>query len=213
VAAVSTTVTAVRQLFDGKRVDAWSEAAYMRFQTRRIPIYIGAMSPRMLALIGAVADGGLPLLFPPEHFASVRALVADGATAAGRSLSEVDLAACIWCSVSADRVGAERALREKIAYYGYSLSPTILTRLGLARSDFARIRQALQVDRDLELATELVTPEMLRMGVVGTAADLLPRLEWLVAAGASHLSFGPPLGPDPFEAIEVLGRQVLPHFR
>ena len=31
--------------------------------------------------------------------------------------------------------------------------------------------------------------------------------------GARHLSFGPPLGPDPLEAIEALGREVLPHFR
>jgi 5,10-methylenetetrahydromethanopterin reductase len=49
--------------------------------------------------------------------------------------------------------------------------------------------------------------------VVGTTADLIPRLEGLVAMGARHLSFGPPLGPDPLNAIELLGRDVLPHFR
>jgi 5,10-methylenetetrahydromethanopterin reductase len=59
----------------------------------------------------------------------------------------------------------------------------------------------------------MVTPDMLRIGVVGTAKDLIPRLERLVEMGAQHLSFGPPLGPDPFEAIDVLGRDVLPHFR
>lgn len=31
---------------------------------RRTPLYIGAMSPRMLALAGRIADGVLPLLFP-----------------------------------------------------------------------------------------------------------------------------------------------------
>jgi 5,10-methylenetetrahydromethanopterin reductase len=25
-----------------------------------------------------------------------------------------------------------------------------------------------------------------------------------------HLSFGPPLGPDPVRAVELLGRRVLP---
>jgi 5,10-methylenetetrahydromethanopterin reductase len=28
--------------------------------------------------------------------------------------------------------------------------------------------------------------------------------------GARHLSFGPPLGPDPVAAIRLLGEQVLP---
>ena len=62
-------------------------------------------------------------------------------------------------------------------------------------------------------ARALVTPDMLRIGVVGTAKDLIPRLEGLVAVGARHLSFGQPLGPDPLAAIELLGREVLPHFR
>lgn len=54
---------------------------------------------------------------------------------------------------------------------------------------------------------------MLRIGIVGTAPDLIARLETLVAMGARHLSFGPPLGPDPLAAVEQLGRFVLPHFR
>ena len=31
-----------------------------------------------------------------------------------------------------------------------------------------------------------------------------------VALGVCHLSFGPPLGPDPLAAIEMPGRDVLP---
>jgi 5,10-methylenetetrahydromethanopterin reductase len=69
------------------------------------------------------------------------------------------------------------------------------------------------LDRDVARGASLVTPAMLRIGVVGTAAELIPRLETLVGLGARRLSFGPPLGPDPFEAIDVLGYEVLPHFR
>ena len=221
VAAVRESIEALRRLFEGERqhptgnfLSGWTDAAYLRFNVRKpIPMYVGAMSPRMLALIGETADGGLPLLFPPEHFVEVQAQVAHGARTAGRDLNDVDLAACIWCSVSADREKAERALREKIAYYGHALSDTILNRLGVKRSEFEPIRKALHVDRDPERAIAMVTPEMLRIGVVGTAEDLLPRLEGLVRLGARHLSFGPPLGPDPFAAIEVLGRDVLPRIK
>ena len=51
------------------------------------------------------------------------------------------------------------------------------------------------------------------MGVVGEGRDVIARLEPLVAAGAAHLSFGPPLGPDPLDAVRLLGRDVLTHFR
>lgn len=220
VAAVSETIDALRRLFDGERchpdghfLQGWTSEAYMRFLPRRIPIYVGAMSPRMLELIGASADGGLPLLFPPEHFAEVMGYVRQGAAKVGRNLANVDVAACIWCSVSSDPDAAERALREKIAYYGHSLSPLILDRLGVDRAEFEPIRQAMMVERDPERAVTMVTPAMLRIGIAGSAAELIPRLERLVSLGATHLSFGPPLGPDPFEAIDVLGRQVLPHFR
>jgi 5,10-methylenetetrahydromethanopterin reductase len=54
---------------------------------------------------------------------------------------------------------------------------------------------------------------MLRIGIVGTPADLIARLEGLVDLGVRHLSFGPPLGPDPLAAVEVIGREVIPRFR
>ena len=205
VSVVRETVDTLRRLWDGEAADTWAAEARLRFPTRRIPIYIGAMSPRMLRLIGEVADGGLPLLFPPEHFAEAMDLI-------GPTERDVDIAACIWCSVSADRAAAERVLRDKIAYYGHALSPLILSRLGVARADFDPIQAALQVG-DTERAAALVTPAMLRIGIVGTTADLMPRLRWLVDMGARHLSFGPPLGPDPLAAIATLGREVLPKFR
>jgi len=220
VSAVTETVQVLRRLFagepaavDGQFVRGWTPEAYLRFPTRRIPIYVGAMGPAMLRTTGRVADGGLPLLFPPEHYSSAMAYIQDGLSQAGRTDDDIDVAACIWCSVSDDRQAAEDALRDKIAYYGHALSSLILHELGVERREFEPIQRALVVDRDVARARALVTPAMLRIGVVGTAGDLIPRLEALVRKGARHLSFGPPLGPDPHAAIELLGRDVLPRFR
>lgn len=205
VRTVRETVEALRRLWRGERQhdNGWTDQAYLRIPAREIPIYIGAMSPRMLRLIGEIADGGLPLLFPPEHLSEVLTHIGE---------TKADVAACIWCSVSEDRAAAEQVLREKIAYYGHALSPLILSRLGLTQRDFEAIQAAMRTGNSHE-AARLVTPAMLRIGVVGTAQDLVPRLEHLVELGARHLSFGPPLGPDPLQAIEVLGREVLPRFR
>ena len=126
-------ILAIRALLAGEPVIGWGREAYLRFPARPVPIYLGAMSPGMLRLAGELADGALPLLFPPEHFATVAPLIAEGAARAGRSLDDLDLVACVWCAVAEDRAAAEAVLRDKIAYYGSALSPLILQRLGLTR--------------------------------------------------------------------------------
>ena len=119
----------------------------------------------------------------------------------------------MWCAVGDDRAAAEDALREKIAYYGHALSPLIWDRLGVTRADFDPIERAIMVERDTSKAKALVTPQMLRIGIVGTTAELIARLETLVEMGVTHLSFGPPLGTDPLMALRAIGRDVIPHFR
>ena len=191
----------------------WSEEAWLRFETRRrVPIYLGAMSPLMLEEIGAIADGGLPLLFPPEHYATVLPHIERGLSRAGRSLKDIDLAACIWCSVSANQAAAEATLAEKIAYYGHAMSPLILRQLGLDRADFEPIRRACHIERDLAAARKLVTPQMMRIGIAGTTDVLNDRLDRLVDLGLRHISFGPPLGPDIPAAIQAIGSEVIPRF-
>lgn len=207
----------LRAVLDGEPAPGWSPEAYLRFgerrEARRIPIYLAALSPHMLRLAGELADGVLPLLFPPEHYETVMPLIQQGAERAGRELGAIDLAACIWCSVSDDHDAAERVLRDKIAYYGHALSPLIWDRLGVREEDFRPIERALMTDRDPDHARALVDERMLRIGVVGTPAALVVRLKVLVAMGARHLSFGPPLGPDPLAAVLAIGREVIPRLK
>jgi 5,10-methylenetetrahydromethanopterin reductase len=218
--AVVESVEAINRLTSGKRAArdgdflCWSDETYLRFPSlRRVPIYLGAMSPRMLAEIGRVADGGLPLLFPPEHYANVLPYIRQGAAEAGRTLDAVDVAACVWCSVSDDQAAARDALKEKIAYYGHALSPLILEQLGLTHADFEAIEAAVMRERDMEKAKALVTEPMLRIGIAGTARDLIDRLELLADMGVRHISFGPPLGPDVAAVVNMIGSEVIPHFR
>jgi 5,10-methylenetetrahydromethanopterin reductase len=218
--AVIETVEVVNRLLSNERVAMngaflqWTDEAYMRFQPlRRVPIYLGALSPKMLRAVGAVADGGLPLLFPPEHYTSVLPYIEAGAKESGRSLAEIDMAACIWVSIGEDRARAEDALKEKIAYYGHSFSPLIWEALGVTQDEFTPIMHAVMRDNDIEAGKRLVTPQMLRVGIAGTTADLIERLNGLVALGVRHISFGPPLGYDVEAAVEAIGREVIPVFR
>jgi 5,10-methylenetetrahydromethanopterin reductase len=219
-AAMRETITAIRALLAGERAAIegkflhWSDEAYLRFAAPRVtPIYLGAMGPGMLRLAGEMADGVLPLLFPPEHYFGVLPYINEGVASREQGRGELDFAVCIWVSLAADRAAARRALAEKIAYYGHALSPLILERLGLTRADFDPVERAIMVERDVDKACGLVDERMLQIGVVGAPEDVVARLEPLVAAGARHLSFGPPLGPDPLAAVKLLGERVLPRLR
>lgn len=204
----------LRACLDGEPVAGWEPQAFLRVPlARRIPIYLGATSPGMLRMAGELADGVLPLLFPPEHLATVQPLIEQGLRTGGRHVDAFDLAACIWCSVSDDGAAAEDVMKDKIAYYGHALSGYLRDRLGLDPEQLDAMERALQRDRDPDRARALVTPPMLRIGVVGAPDDLISRLEGLVRLGAEHLSFGPPLGPDPQAAIRLLGETVVPHFK
>ncbi len=202
----------IAAVLGGEPAPDWEPEAYLRFSSRRVPIYLAALSPNMLRLAGELADGVLPLLFPPEHYETVQPLIAEGASQAHRSLDDIDIAACVWCSVSNDRLAAENALKDKIAYYGHALSPLIRQRLGVTQDDFRPIEHALMTERNLEKARSLVDERMMRIGLVGTPEDLIPRLDQLVELGVRHLSFGPPLGPDPIEAVRAIGEGIIPHF-
>jgi 5,10-methylenetetrahydromethanopterin reductase len=215
-ATMRETILAVRAWLAGDRAPpgryvAEPKAAYLRFTAPRVtPIYLGAMGPAMLRLAGELADGALPLLFPPEHWSTVRPLIDEGARRRDAALPPIDVAACVWVSLASDTTAARRALAEKIAYYGHALGPLIYERLGVTREEFAPIERALIVERDLDRARSMVDDRMLRIGVAGSPAALVDRLRPLIAAGVHHVSFGPPLGPDPVRAVELLGNEVLP---
>ena len=135
---------ACRALLDGSSpaaaagAGAWGDDAYLLAPpAHRVPVYVGAMSPKMLALAGEVADGVLALLYPPEHYPVARAQIAEGLVRAGRPPEAVDVPACVWVSVDEDGDAAEAALAAKLAFYGGRFRPYLLERAGLAREDFA----------------------------------------------------------------------------
>jgi 5,10-methylenetetrahydromethanopterin reductase len=211
------TIEGIRRLLSGQTLPAGgrflrgSAEAYLRFRPPRVtPIYVGAMGPRLLAVAGELAEGVLPLLLPPEHYFTVRSLIEAGVRRRDPARGPLDLAACVWVSVAEDGVAARRALAEKVAYYGQALGDLIHARLGVTREAFAPITRAAMAEQDLPRAAAMVTDQMLAIGIAGPPEAVVEQLLPLVRAGVRHVSFGPPLGPDPVRAVELLGRCVLP---
>ena len=208
-------VAAIRALCDGGAPadragdgSRWQPDGRLRIPARPTPIYLGAMSPRMHQLAGSLADGALPLLYPPESFGEVMANIAEGAAAAGRDLDDIDVAACVWVSIGDDPAVADRRLADKLVYFGPSFSPTVLDRVGVAAADLAPLRSL-----DPDDAARALPPAMMTLGISGTPDTVVERCRGLIAAGARHVSFGPPLGDDRRLAIRLLAEQVVPALR
>jgi 5,10-methylenetetrahydromethanopterin reductase len=199
---------------DGRVYKGWTEDAYLRFTPLRksIPIYLGAQSPRLLELTGEIADGGLPLLFPPEYIEKVLKHIKRGAVKTGRNLDELDIVGCVWFSVAEEREKAKEALRDLVTYYGPHLAADMIKTISLEPEDFDPIREAYS-RRDNETARKLMTDQMADLAIYGTPDECVERIDKLVKKGLKHIRFGPPLGPDPSETIRLIGEDIIPHFK
>ncbi|UCD44889.1 MAG: LLM class flavin-dependent oxidoreductase [Candidatus Bathyarchaeota archaeon] len=166
----------------------------------------------MFELTGEIVDERLPLLFPPEYFDEVMNHISTGAKRADRRPDDLDIAGCIWFSVSRDPEAAKGALRELVTYYGPHLVPDMIGRIGLTSQDFDPIREALS-ERDHARAKSLMTDEMAQLAIHGTPEDCLERIEGLIEKVLRHVRFEPPLGPSPVETIHLIGEEIIPHIR
>jgi F420-dependent oxidoreductase-like protein len=83
----------------------------------RLPIYLGAMGPRNLALAGELADGWLGFMYAPEHAAGFRGHLEQGAARAGRDLDGFDVAPTVQVHVRDDVEAARDAMRPMLALY------------------------------------------------------------------------------------------------
>jgi F420-dependent oxidoreductase-like protein len=83
----------------------------------RLPIYVGAMGPRNLALAGELADGWLGFMYAPEHAAGFRGHLEQGAARAGRDLDGFDVAPTVQVHVRDDVEAARDAMRPMLALY------------------------------------------------------------------------------------------------
>jgi alkanesulfonate monooxygenase SsuD/methylene tetrahydromethanopterin reductase-like flavin-dependent oxidoreductase (luciferase family) len=101
--------------FDPPPVNPWGGRELPR---EEIPIYLGAMGPKLLELCGEKANGWLGYFATPRfHDEYVRPHVATGAARAGRDLAEIDLCPENICCVHPDRDVAMRRARLQVGFY------------------------------------------------------------------------------------------------
>ena len=199
--------------------------AQLTYPVERPPtIVVAGVGPRILAVAGAQADG---LISPSNMPTLSRAAFATGdfAEVSGLRLARearpdtappLRLIFGINTSVSADRERARDQARRQVALVvGNPRLWPDLERVGLDLESAAAVKQAFDDGRGVEGAAACCSQELADALVVsGTPEDCVPAVAELrdlaAAEGYTEFYIGGPLGPDPFEAAELLVSQVIP---
>jgi 5,10-methylenetetrahydromethanopterin reductase len=84
---------------------------------RDLPIYLGALGPRMLELAGRIADGVVLNLMSPAQAGEAATLVRAAAAAAGRDPAGVEVVCVVHCCLSGDADAAAAAARDVVPRY------------------------------------------------------------------------------------------------
>lgn len=178
-----------------------------------IPLYLAALSPRMLELTGEVADGWLGTAFVPEAAAAYLGPLAAGAARAGRDPATLDV-----CQ------GAEVAFGDDVAGMAAQRKPGLAFTLGgmgsatanfyhdaYGRQGFAEVAaevRKLWVDGRRDEAAALVPDEMvLATTLIGTETMVRDRLRAWRDAGVTTVRLYP-AGDTPAQRLATLGHAV-----
>ena len=199
--------------YDGEAYQ-WGPECYLRFKPLRadIPVYLSAFGEDFLRLSGEIGDGSLPMITPPASAKQMIAPIREGLAARAHRPPDYVISGCGWLSLSAEKAAASEVMKNLAAYFGPYLEDRALRAIGLRSADFAPLRKLVDEGR-MEEARSRVTPDMLRLGISGTPEDVIAQIHELAEAGVNEVNLGGPLGPDPEEAIRLMGEKVIPAFR
>jgi F420-dependent oxidoreductase-like protein len=176
-----------------------------------VPIYIGTVSPRGLALVGARADGWIGTCFVPEAADVLLGPIREAATAIGRDPADLDIHVPSGLAFGDDVPRMLRPVKAGLARYMAAMgSPkTNFYRRALARAGYAdAAEQVLRVwtGGDRDGAIECVPDELaLRTSLVGDDQQVLSRLRAYAAAGVKTLRLDP-AGATISERLDTLAR-------
>jgi F420-dependent oxidoreductase-like protein len=181
-----------------------------------IPIYLAAMSPKLLQLTGEVADGWLGTSFVPEGSAAYFTHLDAGLAAAGRSRADIDVCEGAEVAFAEDEDALRSMLaprRKQLAFSlgGMGSATTNFYNNAYSRQGWAEVAAAVRErwqagDRDG--AAGLVTDEMvLGTTLIGTEAMVAARLRVWRDAGVDTVRLYP--AGDTLDArLTTLGRAL-----
>jgi alkanesulfonate monooxygenase SsuD/methylene tetrahydromethanopterin reductase-like flavin-dependent oxidoreductase (luciferase family) len=167
-------VKAVKSFMDGT-----APALTLKREVPKVPVYIAGLTKGAAKLAGEVADGIMPYMSTPEYIKTLAGYVAEGAKAAGRDPSEIDITLGIPSVVSDDLELARKAGKRGLSgYLRFPFYQRLMTNNG-----FGDVIAKIKGGAD---PAEVFSDEMLdAVALVGPAERCRERLDAYRKAGVS----------------------------
>lgn len=219
---VEAVIEVCRRLMDGEEVDYEGPKfeltrGHLHFGTdvhEPPKIYLTATGPRMLELAGRTADGVLVHCGASrEGLEFALECIDKGASAAGRSIDEIDVAWQLWGTWDEDIASAKVAARPGVASLA-RIAPQYCTLAGIPEQLVQNVSDAYHGQHFTEAyrAHALVTDDMVdKLTVAGAADQWIERLEVGRSLGVDHVELFP-IG-DRMRLIEGFARAVSATYR
>ena len=187
-----------------------SRFAFLGYTPRPdLPIYVAALSPKMLRLAGEIADGVMLWLCNPDYIReTVIPAVAEGRKRVGKELAGFDVVAAVPVAVADDIEAARNAFRrDLIPYASRPFYRRMLTNSGFG-DDLAAFDEAMASD-DTERAMAGLSDELLAsLAGIGTPEDVRAKVAEYQTAGATLPCIGGIPGQGFDEALAAVAELI-----
>jgi F420-dependent oxidoreductase-like protein len=165
---------------------------FMGYEPRAdLPIYVAALSPKMLRLAGEIADGAMLWLCNPSYIRDV--VVPEtkaGRERAGKSLDGFDIVAAVPSAVTDDKAAAYETMRgDLLTYWSLPFYRAMIDRSGFG-DDIAAFDDAMQ-SGDPEKAKSAISDRFLDdLTAIGSADEVRAGVQSYAEAGATSPGIG-----------------------
>lgn len=204
----------VRSILRGEQPPAGeffnSKFGFMGYQARpELPIYIAALSPKMLQLAGEIADGVMLWLCNPDYIRdTVIPEVSKGRERAGKTLDGFDVVAAVPVAATDDSEAARNAFRKDlIPYASLPFYRSMLERSGFS-GDLAAFDAGMAAGV-LERATAGLSDELLAsLAGIGSGEEVRAKVREYLDAGTVSPCIGGIPGAGFDDALEAVAELI-----
>ena len=160
-----------------------------------IPIYLAAIGPQALAMVGEIADGWLSVYFSPDHAEHTLGIVRSARLAAGKSMDGFDVVASTSVVIGDDLEACADQLRPGSALYIGGMGSRdrnfynqLVQRMGYERE--AKEIQDLYLAKEYAKAQAAVPMSLLdQVSLIGPKERICERLIAYSESGVTNLTF------------------------
>jgi probable F420-dependent oxidoreductase len=209
-----------RKLTAGEKIDYEGRPAQLTWATGSPPVWIAGYGPKVLQLAGRIADGVILQFADPDLIAWCLGFVKQGAKAAGRDASKIEVmsAAPVWVSQDV------KAARDRVRWFPALVSNHVVDLVSRYKPDelppaltsYIRHRDKYDYLHHCEVASDnadFVSDEVTdRFCLVGPAEAHIEKLRALAKAGVTQFNIYLMCGEEE-ATLETYKKEILPAFK